>query len=543
MKPIQNVLVILTLLVQCGVTLAHGLIEDPPSRNWYCGAITKPDKVVNGVAEYPVCGEAFDTGEFTAGYSFMSVLSHDLGRTAVTPLPEHVCSFGSETFQGNATPWDAAIDWPTVGMSPGRQEIKWNIQWGPHYSDTEEFRYWITRADFQFDADKPLTWEDFEETEFCVLGYDDSHPYDNPDVIPVKESAQFRTFCSIPERNGHHVIYGEWGRNHYTYERFHSCIDAEFDGNSVPQGPMTAIISEPNIESYSGEGMLTLDGSESIGENLSYQWSVSSLDNSYYTITEPSQATTTLVLTAPDSAQDVTVALMVSDDENNSSTINKFLHETQVLSLWVDLGLLTDTQQTLAIGDAVSIRTISTNGEDAFYPAPSVVLDAANAAADIWPVTLANAIDNISGATIAIGLLDNNDQVMLANNPSANRIYRLADVDVVSAFLQIDYAEEPNPGTSDTCNVTIRNGANPWWAGLDVATNKESVTLDFSATGLDLTNNLRIDAGNFSVNVNQQRVILTKPTWVTIDQPGYLGFNANNNPTLASFTVPRCITQ
>ncbi|MCH9639713.1 MAG: hypothetical protein K0U40_09490, partial [Betaproteobacteria bacterium] len=85
--------------------------------------------------------------------------------------------------------------------------------------------------------------------------------------------------------------------------------------------------------------------------------------------------------------------------------------------------------------------------------------------------------------------------------------------------------------------------ANPWWAGLDVATDKETVTLDFSATGLDLTNNLRIDAGNFSVNVNQQSIILTKPTWVTIDQPGYLGFNANNNPALANFTAPRCITQ
>ena len=34
----------------------------------------------------------------------------------VEPLPEHVCGFGSETWQGGATPWDAAIDWPTSSI-------------------------------------------------------------------------------------------------------------------------------------------------------------------------------------------------------------------------------------------------------------------------------------------------------------------------------------------------------------------------------------------------------------------------------------------
>jgi predicted carbohydrate-binding protein with CBM5 and CBM33 domain len=31
---------------------AHGLVQDPPARNWFCGAITKPDHVSNGVAQY-----------------------------------------------------------------------------------------------------------------------------------------------------------------------------------------------------------------------------------------------------------------------------------------------------------------------------------------------------------------------------------------------------------------------------------------------------------------------------------------------------------
>jgi len=29
---------------------AHGLVQDPPARNWFCGAVTKPDQVQNGVA-------------------------------------------------------------------------------------------------------------------------------------------------------------------------------------------------------------------------------------------------------------------------------------------------------------------------------------------------------------------------------------------------------------------------------------------------------------------------------------------------------------
>ena len=43
----------------------------------------------------------------------MSVLTHDVGRAGVTPLPQNVCSFDSETFNGQVTPWDTPIDWPT----------------------------------------------------------------------------------------------------------------------------------------------------------------------------------------------------------------------------------------------------------------------------------------------------------------------------------------------------------------------------------------------------------------------------------------------
>ena len=129
---------------------AHGLVQDPPARNWFCGAVTKPDHVQNGVAQYPVCGGAFFAPgiEPTAGYSFMSVLTHTTGRAGVGPRT-NVCGFNSETWNGAATVWDQPIDWPTVPMTAGPRNFVWNISWGPHFSDTADFRYWITKSELR----------------------------------------------------------------------------------------------------------------------------------------------------------------------------------------------------------------------------------------------------------------------------------------------------------------------------------------------------------------------------------------------------------
>ena len=53
----------------------------------------------------------------------MSVLTHDIGRAG--GRSNHVCGFDSETWQGDMTPWDIPMDWPTTEMSPGINEITW----------------------------------------------------------------------------------------------------------------------------------------------------------------------------------------------------------------------------------------------------------------------------------------------------------------------------------------------------------------------------------------------------------------------------------
>lgn len=99
------------------------------------------------------------------------------------------------------------MNWPTTPLSSGNQEFVWNVSWGPHFSDTEEFVYYITKPGFVFDPTQPLSWDDFEEEPFCLENYV-YNLNDNPKVVPREDLAKFYTYCDVPARSGRHVIYG-----------------------------------------------------------------------------------------------------------------------------------------------------------------------------------------------------------------------------------------------------------------------------------------------------------------------------------------------
>ncbi len=226
-------------LAALGLTAAafgHGVITTPPSRNYICGVETIPSQVDFGVPKTPACSTAFAVNPMAA-YNYMAVLTHTWGRAEVTPLPTHVCSFGSESWKGARTPWDTAMEWPASPVAPGRLTITWDINSGAHFADTRDFRYWITKADFAFSPTKELAWTDFEDQPFCALDYDDSKPTANPDIATDKTKGLFHTKCTLPNRSGHHVIYSEWGRIEPTKERFHGCIDVAFGGSSGIRKP------------------------------------------------------------------------------------------------------------------------------------------------------------------------------------------------------------------------------------------------------------------------------------------------------------------
>jgi chitin-binding protein len=416
---------------------AHGLVQDPPARNWFCGALTKPDHVQNGVAQYPVCGGAFFAPgvEPTAGYSFMSVLTHTTGRAGVGPRT-NVCGFNSETWNGAATVWDQPIDWPTVPMAAGQRNFVWNISWGPHFSDSSDFRYWITKSSFVWQTGRALSFSDFEDTPFCDLAYNDATPNANPNLIPDKANALFTTRCTVPSRSGRHVIYAEWGRTPPTFERFHGCIDAQFSGSPPPTVTANIVTTPSNVSTFTGSGSIALNGSSSVGSNLSYSWSVDSENPSLYSITNPTSAQATLNLGTPQASGNVTVSLLVTSGSSSDTETRTILHQPAVTNQWFDLGVLTADARTLVVGDRVNVRTVSTSGQDAYWPTTPITITSSNTGSTQWPVSLANAVNGLNG-NVRIGVLNSQNQVVPAANATSNRVYALTTASIASAFLQV----------------------------------------------------------------------------------------------------------
>ena len=427
-----SLLLIKSLLILTSDPLqAHGVIQSPPSRNWFCGAITKPDQVRNGTAAFPVCGEAFAGKGLdpSQGYQFMSVLSHDQGLFVQGPK-SNVCSYDSETFKGAPTVWDQAINWPVTPFSSGPQTLTWNIQWGPHFQDTQEFRYWITRADYAFKVGTPLRPEDLEAQPFCSLRYDDRAPDANPDVRADKGQALFKTRCTVPDRKGRHVIYGEWGRNAWTYERFHGCIDVDFGS---PKAKITPVITlTPETSTLTGSGSLLLDASRSTGGNrpLRYTWSVSGSDPSLYHLDQPNQPITVLHYDAPASSGTLAVSLTADDGSSQGSGTRSLSHQSKSGSVWEDLGPLMSGNLAVNRGDTVSIRAIDGSGGDRYWPqAPVPVEDPS-----MWAYELAQRL-NTSSDPIRIGVLNYQGQFESSGSPSAFHLYSDREASIKNAYL------------------------------------------------------------------------------------------------------------
>lgn len=428
----------LCLLAVSAGSFAHGLIESPASRNWMCGAVTKPDEVGNGTAKYPQCGTAFAVNPI-AGYSFMSVLNHHLGASEFPP--KNVCSADSETWKGAVTPWDVPMDWPTNPITAGKQNIVWNISWGPHFSDSLDFKYWITKSDFVFSPDKALSWSDFESTPFCVLPYDHSQPGANPDVIPDEAAAKFTTSCTIPSRSGHHVIYGEWGRTPPTFERFHGCIDVAFGGAPTNQVTANIMATGPDRNNVVGDAVIAFSSSGSSGgSNLSFQWSVESANPSLYSFSHPNGEDTDLILKNPPAQTTLVVRLTVSNGTSSASKTISFTHNPSVTNSFADLGVVTSVARTLQVGDKVQLRLVDSSGVDHYFPASPLVITSATASSAAWPYAFAQAVNGEAG-NVQVGILASNT-VTAAQSATANRVFATLPNSYVSVFLNVESANE-----------------------------------------------------------------------------------------------------
>jgi predicted carbohydrate-binding protein with CBM5 and CBM33 domain len=267
-------------------------------------------------------------------------------------------------------------------------------------------------------------------------------------VIANPGAATFQTRCTVPSRTGRHVIYAEWGRNLFTFERFHGCVDVVFQGN--PSNVDARIALVPNVTEFTGAGTITLDGTGSIGTNLSYQWSVDSQHPELYSIDNANQAVAVLNLDEPQAAGGVTVSLVVSNTTGSDSATRTLVHRPSVPSPWLDLGAVTTVPQTMTVGDRVSIRTVNQAGQDQFWPASPLVITAANSGEAAWPLALAQAVNAMNGA-VRVGVLNpQNNQVVPVANATANRIFAQTTANIVSAFLQVVPAAVPPAPTGLT---------------------------------------------------------------------------------------------
>lgn len=98
----------------------------------------------------------------------------------------------------------------------------------------------------------------------------------------------------------------------------------------------------------------------------------------------------------------------------------------------------------------------------------------------------------------------------------------------------------PPPMNSAKCIIEVQ-GANPYWAGLLVGFDTTTVTLDFSVTGIDLSQ-VKLDQGVFaSADISGQLITLENPSWVSLTNKGYLGFHGENVVALANLLAPACI--
>lgn len=450
-----------------------------------------------------------------------------------------------------------------------------------------------------------------------------ANPNGEPDVIPLSDSAQFRTFCDVPSRAGHHVIYGEWGRTPPTKERFHGCIDIMMDGEPVdPFVPAARIRLDPRGNDFIGSGSISLDASSSSGGELSYTWSFSSEgEDGVYTLSDSTSSTATLFLADPSAVQRVTVSLTVTNTEGSSTTHSIILHiPSSIGSIWQDFGPVADggytpldvgtsgtyqiqyqkvqTQKQDALtnfGILVSILTVDVNGAEVYYPSPPLVVDGSNNGMWNWPVSLSQ---SLSGSPVAVGVLDpTTEQITPQYSNTANRIYAhvgygftlaqttfngagnplppptsapvdsppspmpvdpptgspvvVADPPTAAPVVPMDppsaapVASPPSgggPGVEPSCVVHVRSDINPWHGGMDIGFDVNSVILDFTNTGLDLSL-VSVQQGSFtSLTINGNKMTVVKPSWASSTTLVYLGMGGNNVPGLGSFTAPACLT-
>ncbi|SPO30185.1 related to Chitin-binding protein [Ustilago trichophora] len=179
-----------------GLVDAHGYVNYPASRSYMCKQ-----------------GQAKNCGEIQ--YEPQSVEAPK-GLPFARNSDGKLCSAGLSQF--SELDRQGAKVWPTTKASDV-QSFSWTFT-AQHA--TTNFKYYITKPDWDSTTTRALTATDFE-----------SHPFL---VVPMNAKAPARTMNhdlskNMPSRSGYHVVYAVWTVDN-TVNAFYQCIDLDFGGKS-----------------------------------------------------------------------------------------------------------------------------------------------------------------------------------------------------------------------------------------------------------------------------------------------------------------------
>lgn len=192
---LNKIMLAMVVMSISGTAMAHGYIENPPSRNFLCNAQGGSLNKDCGGVQY----EPQSSGETADGFPQQG------------PVDGKLAS-GDNWVSVNLNQ-QTAERWTKVKMKAGPQEFKWKFTAAHPIAD---FKYYMTKQDWN--PNQPLTRDSLDLTPFCVIPGG-----------PASTTGSTTHTCNIPERTGYQVIYGAWDVSD-TPGTFYNMIDAEFDG-------------------------------------------------------------------------------------------------------------------------------------------------------------------------------------------------------------------------------------------------------------------------------------------------------------------------
>lgn len=196
--PLFQLVVLVATLSPLFVCLvdAHGYVTAPASRAYFCKE-----------------GEAKNCGEIQYEPQSIEALK---GLPFARNGDGKLCSAGLAQF--SELDRQGAKAWPTTKANDV-QSFSWTFT-AQHA--TTDFKYFITKPDWNSTTTEGLTASEFESDPFLVVPMNGK---------PPPRTMNHDLGKNMPTRTGYHVVYAVWTVNN-TANAFYQCIDLTFGGNS-----------------------------------------------------------------------------------------------------------------------------------------------------------------------------------------------------------------------------------------------------------------------------------------------------------------------